>query len=114
MWAEYFSLFAFLFLIYSGIRMCYYWERRGADALDRLSPPSNATGRVIDASVLADRVQHVREDYQAEMIARPTSFKRALLVESRRAELSQLPFFHRPVPPETPKADHGVLPLLLA
>jgi hypothetical protein len=114
MWIEYFILVGTLFLIYCLVRFLFWLETDGFD--HPLPPESNSVqepANPIDTSPLSTSVQRAREDYQAAIQNRTPPSERALRLKSRREELAQLPFFHKPPRPAPPTEVPPVLTLLL-
>jgi hypothetical protein len=67
-------------------------------------------GKSIQTTELSNRIQHVREELtQGKTPERPASFKRAIAVESKRAEIAKLAFFepHPPVKPISQDPEDG-------
>ncbi len=100
----------------------YLFIRLAVEPAIRLPPPPPPyrpivfDGKGIDASELTKRIESVRAGFtESNAPNRPSSFKRELLVASKREEMRRLSFFQNPPPSasEPPPPDHG-LPLLLA
>src|ERR1700688_2639717 len=108
---DYFIIMAVLFFFY-------FWLRWGFKSARSLPPsPGDPIGfdhQPIDASQLSDRIQQVREDLAKSKISSSAlGFKRAQLVENKRAQLSRFAYFQTPPPsPEPPEQEHG-LPIFL-
>jgi hypothetical protein len=110
---DYFIMFGVLFALYCLIRIALWREFQ----LHPRQPPSTpylGMATSINTSALADRLQQVRQDRLAQAREQSPSFKKSLLVESRREELSRHSYFHKlPTPPEPPEEEHGLTVLLV-
>ncbi|MDB6108538.1 MAG: hypothetical protein JWR69_288 [Pedosphaera sp.] len=107
----YFATVAVMFLAYCTIRAFALNELRW---LGRPVDKSSLTGKSIDTDSLAVRVESVRQNYRAEIQSEPSSPNRALLLKTKREQVAQLAFFHRPAPPQPPDEEHGSSTWLLA
>jgi hypothetical protein len=109
-WRQYFELMGVLFVVYAVMRLAIGWEFR---QLPSKEPRWDAKdmGSGIDASKLASRVEQLRQDGHAGAVEPSASFKKPLLVEEKRREMEQLPFFQKPPPqppPEPPEHEEGM------
>lgn len=109
---EYFEIAGALFLMYAVVRFGIWQSLRLPDDV----PPeriSKEPGKPIDATVLSERLQHVRREHQRASPAQPMSFKQALVLEAKREEVARLAFFQKPPPPEPLEEEHGGMGTLL-
>jgi hypothetical protein len=102
---DYLELAGALTVIYCVFRFGMDWQLRPP----REEPYTGPEGKAIDASILAQRVDEVRQDHSVGMSPKQESFKRPQLVKERQAEIARMAFFQKPPPPEPPpvEPDHG-------
>jgi|SRR5579884_1774010 len=116
-WAAYFTLFGFFLFAYVCLRLASI----SATSLPRESffkkskHPPVFDGKAIETTALNHRIQNIREALtQGKTPQRPASFKRALAVENKRAEMAKLAFFQsQPTSPPNPQDPEDSLHLLL-
>ena len=95
-WIEYFAFAGILFLAYCVLRLCVIWD--GLWLWER-SPSSDTPGHPVDTAPLSARVQHARESLESAVQPHPQSFKQVQLANSRRRQIADSAYFHRPEPP---------------
>jgi hypothetical protein len=113
-WGEYFAGFGVMFVIYAIIRIGIWLDFRSYRK-PLPEKPWDGSATFINISPLAERIQHVKEDYGTGPQARPADFKKPLMVEEKRKEIAQLAFFQnvREPAPEEHEDDGGPALLLV-
>lgn len=101
-WGMYLATAGVLLLIYIAARTSFWADHRLPEIKSDDRP-----GTAIDTSPLTDRLAQVKDDYSGKLPADHSSFKKPLLLQQRRQELAQLPFFQPPVEPEEPGKHDG-------
>src|SRR5581483_2184914 len=110
---DYFIIFGVLFGLYCVIRTAMlpifqdsrdFWRY----PLWPSSEPFTRNIKSIDFSRLSNQLQQAKQERQAQPHGPPLIFKKSLLVESRREELSRHGYFQKPPPPEAHEDDHGL------
>jgi len=102
MWGEYFCIVAFLFLAY----LCLRYAIIAAVKLPALPrEPVHGHGKGIEAEQISNRIQQVRVALaHANVPGQAAGFKRALMVQNKRAQIAGMAFFQAR-PPVVPKSD---------
>ncbi len=105
-WEVYLINFGVLLLGYVIVRLCIW------DCMRLPKPPkerqTTEPGTALDAGPLAERVNQARLHYEGELRLSQDAFKKPLLVEQKREQLSQLAFFQRAPEREPHEKDEGL------
>ena len=98
---EYFILVGILFAGYVCMRVWVVWYAQNLPkAPEEPEGSDGPEGKGIEIQELSDRIQRVREEWHEDKPATQTnSFKRELLVESKREQMAKMSFFQNPPPP---------------
>jgi hypothetical protein len=109
---DFFIAFGVMFTGYCVVRVALWWEFQRY-SYRPASTPFNGQSQAIDTSSLSKRLEQMRQNHEVQPHGQPPSFKKSLLVESRREQLARSGFFQKPPQSEPPEEEHGMTVLLV-